>query len=66
MYKIPVQGPALLTPQQQLTRHSAPSSQKPRRGGGKKWRGREEADVSIQLLPAAPLVTLGWTMDPGA
>ena len=34
--------------------------------GGKKWRGREEADVSIQLLPAAPLVTLGWAMDPGA
>ena len=34
--------------------------------GGKKWRGREEADVSIQLLPAAPLVTLGWTLDPGA
>ena len=23
MYKIPVQGPALVTPQQQLTRHSA-------------------------------------------
>ena len=66
MYKIPVQGPALVTPQHSSSQDTAPSSQKPRRGGGKKWRGREEADVSIQLLPAAPLVTLGWTMDPGA
>ena len=65
MYKIPVQGPALVTPQQQLTRHSAIITKTAERGG-KKWRGREEADVSIQLLPAAPLVTLGSTMDPGA